>query len=120
MRGHEAIIAMRQRGQAPQAVFVGDVGVDVQWHKFSDSSPSVEIMETERLEALDLRWAVGLDVRLNIFGKERANAVHEAFLKANPKRIISGIFEKKTNAHGLPVPELIEIKDTEGVMTWQQ
>jgi hypothetical protein len=120
MRGHEAIIAMRQQRQAPKAVFVGDIGVDVNWNRFEGAFPSVEIKDSDRVEQLDLRWAVGLELRLSFFGKDHANAVMDAFLKANPKRVICSTFKKITNAHGLPVPELLEIKDTEGVMTWPQ
>lgn len=120
MRGHEAIIAMRQQRLAPANVWVEDVGADVNWHKYSDATPNVEILESEHVEQLDLRWAVGLTLQLSFFGKDRANAVMGAFLKYKPKRVICCAFEKKTNSYGLPAPELIEIKDTEGLMTWHR
>lgn len=120
MRGHEAIIAMRRQRLAPEVVVVEDVGADVNWHKYSDATPNVEILETERVEQLDLRWSVGLNLHLSFLGENRANQVMNAFLKYKPKRVICCAFEKKFNAHGLPAPELIETIDTDGVMTWHR
>jgi len=91
MKGHEAIITMRQQRQAPVWVWISETGDD--WGRFSDAMPTVIIDKTERLEALDLRWCVGLNLSIAAVGC-RAKSICEAFKKYSPKRMICTTFEK--------------------------
>jgi hypothetical protein len=118
MRGHEAIIAMRQRRQAPAIVWVGDKG-DENWHRYSDASACVVINNSERLEQLDLRWGVGLNLRMSFPSGGRAQAAFDAFCKVKPQRVICTAFEQTTK-HGRPDFEVVEMMDSDGVITWRK
>ena len=117
MKGHEAIIAMRKRRQTPAIVWVGDKG-DENWMRYTDASACVVIADSERLEQLDLRWAVGLDLRMGI-ADGRAQAAFDAFCKVKPKRVICVAFNQTTK-NGRPDFEAVETMDTDGVMTWRK
>lgn len=114
MKGHDAIIAMRQRRQAPAWVWISETGDD--WGKFNDAMPTVVIEKTERLEALDLRWCVGLNLSIAAVG-DRAKQIVDAFKKYKPKRIICTTFDK---IDGFMPFGVTEITDTDEVMTWRR
>lgn len=114
MKGHEAIIAMRQARQAPAWVWVSETGDD--WGKFNDAMPTVIIEKTECLEALDLRWCVGLNLSIAAVG-DRAKQICEVFKKASPKRMICTTFDK---IDGFMPFGVTEITDTDEVMTWHR
>ena len=118
MRGHETIITLRQRRKAPAIVWVGDKG-DENWHSYTDASACVVISNTERFEQLDLRWAVGLDLRMSFPSGGRAQAAFDAFCKVKPKRVICTAFDQTTK-NGRTDFEVVEMMDTEGVMTWRK
>jgi hypothetical protein len=115
MRGYEAIIAMRQRRQAPAWVWVSENGDD--WGKFNDAMPTVIIEPNERVEQLDLRWSIGLNLSIAAIGEKRINQLKDAFLKASPKRMICTTFEK---IDGFRPFGVTEITDTDEVMTWRK
>lgn len=114
MLGHLEIIEMRKRRQAPAWVWISETGDD--WGKFNDSMPTVIIEKTERLESLDLRWCVGLNLSIAAVG-DRAKLICEAFNRHSPKRMICTTFEK---IDGFMPFGVTEITDTEDVMTWHR
>ena len=114
MRGHLEIIEMRKGRQAPAWVWISENGDD--WGKFNEAMPTVIIEKTERLEALDLRWCVGLNLSIAAVGC-RAKQICEAFKKASPKRIICTTFEK---IEGFLPFGVTEITDTDEVISWQR
>lgn len=118
MTGHEAIIAMRKQGVKPRFVWVDDVGADTHWNWFN-ADPTVEIKADERLEMLDLRWAVGLDIRASINGTDRAKEVFYAFQRVSPKRVICTACEL-VETNGRTEPEAVESMDTDGVIQWRK
>jgi hypothetical protein len=115
MKGDETIIAMRQAGKAPAWVWVSETGDD--WGKFNDAMPTVIIEPSERVEQLDLRWAVSLNLSISAVGENRMKALKAAFLKNNPKRMICTTFE---NIEGFMPFGVTEITDTDEVMTWHR
>jgi hypothetical protein len=115
MKGHEAIIAMRQARKAPEWVWVCETGDD--WGKFSDAIPTIVIESTEHVEQLDLRWSVGLNISIAVVGENRMNQFKTAFLKLNPKRMICTTFEK---SDGFMPFGVTEITDTDEVMIWHR
>ena len=114
MLGHLEIIEMRKRRQAPAWVWISETGDD--WGKFDDAMPTVIIDKTERLEALDLRWCVGLNLSIAAVG-DRAKSICEAFKKYSPKRMICTTFEKM---EGYIPFGVTEITDTDEVITWRR
>lgn len=114
MIGHLGIIEMRQRRQAPAWVWISETGDD--WGKFNDAMPTVVIEKNERLEGLDLRWCVGLNISIAAVGG-RAKQLCEAFKKYNPKRMICTTFEK---IDGFMPFGVTDITDTDEAMAWQQ
>lgn len=116
MKGHDAIIAMRKEKKAPATVWVADFG-DNKWSNYSDATPDVTIMPNERFIQLDLRWAVGLSLRMNFLGSARAQDAYKSFLEVKPKRIICSAYDHAL-FNGFPAFEIIQIFDTEGIMTW--
>jgi hypothetical protein len=115
MKGHDAIIAMRQQRQAPAWVWVSETGDD--WGRFKDAMPTVVIEVNERVEQLDLRWSVGLSLSIAAVGEARTNQLKAAFEKAKPKRMICTTYEK---TDGFMPFGVTKITDTDGVMTWPQ
>lgn len=114
MIGHLEVIQMRKQGKAPAWVWVSETGDD--WGKFNDAMPTVIIEKTERLETLDLRWCVGLNLSIAAVG-DRAKQICEAFSKARPKRMICTTFEK---IDGFMPFGVTEISDTDEVLTWRR
>lgn len=115
MKGHETIIEMRKQRQAPAWVWINETGDD--WGKFNDSMPTVVIEPSERVELLDLRWSVGLNLSIAAVGEKRVNQIKSAFLKYSPKRMICTTFEK---IDGFMPFGVTEITDTDEVMTWHR
>lgn len=115
MKGHDTIIAMRQQRQAPAWVWVSESGDD--WGKFKDAMPTVIIEPNERVEQLDLRWAVGLNLSIAAVGSQRVSQLKAAFLKVNPKRMICTTFKK---SDGFMPFGVTEVTDTDEVMLWQR
>lgn len=118
MRGHEPIITMRKQGVKPLFVYVDDVGADTHWHRYG-ATPNVEITANESLEMLDLRWAVGLDIRASINGVDRAKDVFYAFQRVSPKRVICTACEL-VETNGRTEPVAVESMDTDEVIQWQK
>lgn len=75
MRGHDHLIAMRCKGQAPQIVFVNDYPCDTDWHATGDHVTLC--VAGDALPLLDLRCLVGLRVSVSSFSEARAKALAE-------------------------------------------
>lgn len=75
MRGHEAIIAMRQAGRRPAFVFVNDWPCDTDWHLHGDHATVCTAGDVVQL--LDLRFLVGLRVSVSASSEVRAQALFD-------------------------------------------
>ena len=98
MKGHQELLNMRMEGFKPRGVWVY-YGQDAlkgwsTWDKSKDNFlyPEIEILETESLQTLDLRFAIELDVHISTkqnLGK--ANNIFKAFKTARAKQVfVSG------------------------------
>lgn len=105
MNGHQALIAMRRKGVRVAAIFVADgqsdFDLDKSWtHPIMGSRfAHVRIDEIDIPEALDLRFAVGMQVHIDGYRSEaRAKRLHDAFVAADAK-IVGTIYEEKEWVH---------------------
>ena len=125
MRGHHQLIAMRLKGVVPT------YGVEVetdhtcsdwpeQWaqlhvrHGIHSPKAYVHIDPHDRLERLDLRWVVGLEVRVEGTVATRVEAVMDALSRAGATRAIGIVFMPRPGGE----TEAIEIIDSKGVASW--
>ena len=125
MRGHGTLIAMRKRGVTP--VYGVNIATDEcqsdwpsVWEKFWRDYPLTEVYTAELFigpkessQLLDLRCLVGLHVTVNGMTSRRVREVAQAAIKSGAKRVIGCVFIPKGE-----MSELVEIIDSEGVMTW--
>lgn len=126
MRGHEAVIEMRQQGRVPQAIRL-HVGGDLSAYYWRDwptytTTAQVHIPDDDSLGRLDLRFVVGLLVWVDGADADRVEAVEAAVKGAGASRVLTAVYGPIA---GLPGdPENLEIKamrDTrEKGFTWQQ
>lgn len=94
MRGHQPLIEMRMARQKPRGVWIAHrpSAFCMNWNRYGDMMhyPEVEILPTENLESLDLRFVVGLVVHAG--GCEdfkRSKELHQALLAAKALRVIT-------------------------------
>ncbi len=80
MRGHEPILAMRQKGRKPSIVFVNDYPCDTDWTANGDHA-TVSVVG-DRLASLDLRFLVGLRVSISGTDERRVKGLFEAAKQA--------------------------------------
>lgn len=126
MRGHHDLIEMRRKG------FIPAYGVEVETDAKSSGWPEqwpqlhawigvhspmayVHIGPDERLGLLDLRWAVGLEVRVEGTDSSRVGEVVEAITQAGAARVIGIVFALRSGGE----TEAREIIDSGGVLTWR-
>ncbi len=88
MRGHEPIIAMRRSGKRPGIVFLNDFPCKTDWAEYGEHA-TVQILPGEAIEALDLRFLVGLTVAASGSTDERARKLLEACKTAGAKTIVA-------------------------------
>lgn len=92
MKGHQEIIKMRLDRVAPKAIFV-HYGEDktkswASWHRHTIDFPDVEILPIENINALDLRFCVGLPVHITSREPyQKVKALHNAFLAAKASSV---------------------------------
>lgn len=99
MNGHQPLIALRRSGYKPDAVFVidGDCQGVNDWHqpRYARTGPlfaEVRIAAGDTPEALDLRWAVGLEVHVSAWRSlERGKRLHAALIAAKPKHLVTAV-----------------------------
>jgi len=77
MTGQDAIKALRRSRQRPEWVFLNDYPCDTSRPDATDSY-TVSIDPTEAIEALDLRFLIGLKVNVAGSTEKRARALLEA------------------------------------------
>lgn len=92
MIGHEPLKNLRMRGIKPKAVWVVDYPSQISrdWHAPVTLSglpmdrhyPSISIEPKDRIESLDLRFLVGLEVHTSSGNENRAKALFEACKRA--------------------------------------
>lgn len=95
MIGDTPIVRMRKGGMAPKSVWVwvgtSPASLASQWHEIPEfwAHPEVAILPADKIETLDLRFAVGLQVHIDgNDSKDRILAAHRAFSYAGA----SGVF----------------------------
>lgn len=93
MRGHDTIIALRRRGIMPSIVFINDYPCDVDWFKFNDHA-KVEILPTEAVDRLDMRFVIGMTVSISSENLERAQAISQACKSAGAAVVAAGCSQK--------------------------
>lgn len=126
MKGHEPIIAMRQRGRVPAAVrlhLCADLPASLwrDWPTFTTTA-QVHIADADNLRRLDLRFVVGLLVWVDGDDAARVVAVEAAVKAAGAARVLAAVFGP---VDGMPAhPMNLEVKamrDTrEEGFSWQQ
>lgn len=127
MRGHEAVIAMRQRGRVPAAIRLhvgGDLPASL-WREWPDftSTAQVHIPDEDNVRRLDLRFVVGLLVWVDGWaGAERVEAVETAVKAAGASRVLTVVFGPIDGMPSHPMNfEAQAMRDTrERGFTWQQ
>lgn len=75
MRGHEPIIAMRQRGKKPAFVFINDYPCDTDWVPHGDHATVSTAGDV--IQLLDLRFLIGLKVSISAESEVRAMALFD-------------------------------------------
>lgn len=95
MRGHEPIIAMRQRGKRPAMVYLDlerDHSPMKAWQDWPDvhpAVPSVWIQPEDVPNRLDLRFLLGLTAVVTGHDAQRVQAVEAAAIEAGALRVIA-------------------------------
>lgn len=121
MRGHEQLIAMRMRGLLPPyGVAIETDAQPSRWPMLWAASPyepcmaHVHIGPSERLGGLDLRYLVGLEVKVDGQDAERVRAVFEACLRAKAQRVIGVVFTRR--GENCTTQQMM---DSKGEANWQ-
>lgn len=95
MRGHEAIIAMRNAGKRPAIVYLDtmrDTSTLKAWQDWPNVSPAIAtvwIQPDDVPHRLDLRFLVGMVVVVTGADSMRVRAVEWAALEAKAERVIA-------------------------------
>lgn len=114
MRGHQALIDMRMSKRRPQGVWIvfGKSPYCITWDKFADTLPypEIEILPTENIDALDLRFVVGLTVHVSGgIDYKKAKKLHKKLLEAKAMRVITVvgdvIIDSETGEYDGYIPE---------------
>ena len=82
MKGQQALIEMRKRGNHPSLAYIYDEPYLPNWVE-QELSPEITIYEEKAIDRLDLRFLKGMYVFAYPKTKERAKALFEALLKAH-------------------------------------
>jgi hypothetical protein len=79
MRGHDPLIAMRQRGFRPRMVFIhcgrDDSKAATDWHETEPDHAHIEVPDGEFITSLDMFFVVGLHVVVTGQNRRRVQAV---------------------------------------------
>lgn len=87
VKGHTGVIAMRQRGLKPSAVFVCDFPTPTDWAEWGEY-PTITV-DGESIPLLDLRFLVGLHVHVAGFDDKRNRELFEACKEAGAAFVIA-------------------------------
>jgi len=95
MRGHEPIIALRQRGKKPAMVFLDlcrDFSPAPMWRDWPEVQPAIAtvwVQDTDVPSRLDLRFLVGLNAVISGRDSERVEQLERAAIDAGATRVIA-------------------------------
>lgn len=81
MKGHEGIIALRQRKVKPEIVFLNDWPCKTDWFEYQEHA-TVSLSDKDTPETLDLRFLVGVAVSVSSRSENRAKRLYEACKRA--------------------------------------
>lgn len=100
MRGHQPLIAMRRNGKKPRLVCINAHAVDaslLEWNRWVETLPiaQVEILPTESVASLDLRFLVGLPVVVDGHDISFVRRLHDACIAAGASTVLSAVVERK-------------------------
>ena len=123
MLGHDGIIELRRRGQAPALVLI-DLDRDnmpmptwKDWPNVSPAIASVWIQPHDAPSRLDLRFLVDLTVQVSGTDQARVDAVAAACIEAGAKRTIAVTVEDTPKT--MIGARTVRVFDTDGKLTWQ-
>lgn len=121
MRGHEALIAMRCRGKAPEVVFLATYTDRLRqwsdWHQLSPHMASLELEPIDRPSRMDLRCLVALTVVISGTNADRVSETAQACRDAGAGRVIAVTTQPQGEGE-FRQSEVVTVADTEGVLTW--
>lgn len=96
MIGDVPLRSLRMARKAPKSVWVwvgtNPTSLAAQWHEIEDflAYPEVDILPADKIETLDLRFAVGLQVHIDGNDtRDRILAAHRAFSYAGAKAVFT-------------------------------
>ena len=88
MRGHHALIQMRQAGRHPKWVFVNDYPCQTDWHTWGEHATICTAGDS--LASLDLRSVVGLNVSVSGTDKRRVERIADIAMGAGAAVVAAG------------------------------
>lgn len=125
MRGNEHLIAMRNKGYKPRAVWVECLPMNsfakslLGPHIKNDMDIHLDRKDIEMIGRLDLRCLTGLNVYVNGPNDETTQSVADACLRAGAVRVIASFFDVSRRERDWLVK--MTTTTTEGVKTtWPQ
>lgn len=95
MRGHEHIVNVRMAGKKPRGVYLWDTAVTIKGPAWAEDFLFMDVCTAgDAVEALDLRFVVGLPV--TVFGDDakRVRGIAAECCKAGATRVIAMAGEK--------------------------
>jgi hypothetical protein len=76
MRGHDALIAIRLKGEQPEWVFINDFPCNTDWQKYNDYA-TISVFG-DKIRSLDMRFLVGCRATIASTSESRAKALLDA------------------------------------------
>ena len=122
MLGHQPLIAMRCRGLKPALATIETESAlyPARWARtWPDELPDDAQILVERQDSvrlLDLRFLVGMQVSLQGFDRHRVVSLFNACVAAGAERVIGHVVRPAPRRETF---DLLEIIDSEGLMTWR-
>jgi len=95
MKGHHALVAMRQSGRHPKWVFINDYPCKTDWHEWGEHATLC--VHGDSLAGLDLRFLVGLHVSVSSPVLERAKAIFEMVKSSGAQAVAAGYSQPGIN-----------------------
>lgn len=115
MRGHEPLIALRRRGQAPASVWFNVGPADAMWRDWHVGSISgaarIWVQPADSVPLLDLRFVVGLQCWVDGNDARRVLQLHEACVQAKASRVLTAVHGRDSRGQ----PTVVRMLDTAGL-----
>jgi len=96
MKGHHALVAMRNAKRHPKWVFVNDYPCKTDWHEWGEHA--TVCVDGDRIVELDFRFLVGLNVSVSSPVLARAKAIFE-LVKASGAQRVAACFSQPDVHH---------------------